>query len=50
LAEISGAIVEPGRRLAITPQDDAKTSMSANAAAFTTRNYFPPRRVGASNW
>ena len=50
LAEISGTIVGPGRRLAITPQDDEKMSTSANAAAFTSRNYFPPRRGRASNW
>jgi len=47
---MSGAIVGPGRKLPITPQEDAKMSASARAAAFTTRNYFASGRAHASNW
>src|SRR2546430_6187867 len=49
-AEMSGAIVGPGRRLPMTPHDDATMSTSAHNAAFTNRNYVPPLRAHASNW
>ncbi len=49
-AEISGAIVGPARKLASAPHDGARMSTTASATAFTARNYFPPRRAGASNW
>ena len=50
VAEMRGAIVGPGRKLPINPQDDAKISASARVAAFTDRNYFPYGHAHASNW